>query len=576
MNKILIFVVVASSWVSVAAAGDNEWTQVGLTGAQVAALAVDPSSPSTLYAGTSAGIFKSVDWAQSWTNVNPSALATKLLVDPHSPSTVYAATAAGVLRSDDGGMSWAPKGLSDSIDTADALAMDPGATSTLYAVSRGGLFRSTDRGESWTHVGGGSLPRTGVAELAVGPDSTLFVSPKTFSILGWFQDGGRVWRNSLGGTGYWSVGMGLPFATYSGLAISGSPSSILFAATGDSLFRSLDDGVTFARVGVGLSFPLSSLTGDPSSGSVAYAGTPTGVSRTADGGQSWFPLGLLVRPATALAVDPSDSSNVYVGTDAGLYAIHRAGGPCASGPTTLCLNRERFQVETLWKTKDGRSGRGQAVPVTSDSGYFWFRTPTDVELAVKVLQGPAPERFWVFGGALTDVEYTIQVTDMQTGQTRSYHNAQGQMSSFADTSAFPVQQALRSTEIDAAVTSPAAGAAYLGQTAACAAGGTTLCLHDGRFQVDVSWQTRGGRQGAGQAVPLTTDTGYFWFFSDSNVELVIKVLDGRPINGHFWVFYGALSDVAYTITVTDTETGVANTYENPQGTLSSHGDTEAF
>ena len=58
--------------------------------------------------------------------------------------------------------------------------------------------------------------------------------------------------------------------------------------------------------------------------------------------------------------------------------------------------------------------------------------------------------------------------------------------------------------------------------------------------------------GKGQAVPLTGDTGLFWFFGNSNLELIVKVLDGRPVNGHFWVFYGGLSDVEYRITVTDT------------------------
>jgi hypothetical protein len=77
-------------------------------------------------------------------------------------------------------------------------------------------------------------------------------------------------------------------------------------------------------------------------------------------------------------------------------------------------------------------------------------------------------------------------------------------------------------------------------------------------------------------VPLTTDTGYFWFFNDANVELVLKVLDGSAINGHYWVFYSALTNVGYTITVTDTETGEVRTYPNPPGDFLSFGDTEAF
>ena len=76
--------------------------------------------------------------------------------------------------------------------------------------------------------------------------------------------------------------------------------------------------------------------------------------------------------------------------------------------------------------------------------------------------------------------------------------------------------------------------------------------------------------------PSPGDTGYFWFFDSANVELVIKVLDGRGINGHYWVFYGALSNVGYTVTVTDTQTGTVRSYENPSGTLASSADTSAF
>ena len=77
-------------------------------------------------------------------------------------------------------------------------------------------------------------------------------------------------------------------------------------------------------------------------------------------------------------------------------------------------------------------------------------------------------------------------------------------------------------------------------------------------------------------LPLTSDTSAFWFFDSSNIELVVKVLDGRPVNGHFWVFYGALSNVQYTITVFDTLTGESKTYNNPRGQLASVADTSAF
>ena len=92
----------------------------------------------------------------------------------------------------------------------------------------------------------------------------------------------------------------------------------------------------------------------------------------------------------------------------------------------------------------------------------------------------------------------------------------------------------------------------------------------------MSWRDFAGARGVGQAVRLTNETGYFWFFNADNVELMVKVLDGRQINNHFWVFYGALSNVEYTITVRDTVTGQTRRYTNPSGTFGSVGDTQAF
>ena len=90
------------------------------------------------------------------------------------------------------------------------------------------------------------------------------------------------------------------------------------------------------------------------------------------------------------------------------------------------------------------------------------------------------------------------------------------------------------------------------------------------------WKDFQGNQGAGHAVPLTADTGHFWFFGPDNVEVVLKVLDGREVNGHFWVFFGALSSVEYTLTVTDVQTGEVRTYRNPSGKLASAAYTDAF
>lgn len=112
--------------------------------------------------------------------------------------------------------------------------------------------------------------------------------------------------------------------------------------------------------------------------------------------------------------------------------------------------------------------------------------------------------------------------------------------------------------------------------AVCTPGPETLCLNGGRFEVKVTWKDFGGLTGSGKAVTQTADTGAFYYFSADNLEMMIKVLDGRQINGHFWVFYGSLSDVEFTLTVTDTITGVVKTYQNAAGTFASRGDIEAF
>ena len=114
-------------------------------------------------------------------------------------------------------------------------------------------------------------------------------------------------------------------------------------------------------------------------------------------------------------------------------------------------------------------------------------------------------------------------------------------------------------------------------SSACATPDRTLCLQDSRFRVDVTWHDpRSGRTGTASAIPQTSDTGAFWFFSPDNLELTVKVLDGRPVNGHFWVFYASLSDVEFTITVTDSVTGSKKTYHNPPYNLASKADTAAF
>ena len=120
--------------------------------------------------------------------------------------------------------------------------------------------------------------------------------------------------------------------------------------------------------------------------------------------------------------------------------------------------------------------------------------------------------------------------------------------------------------------------AFAPAASGCQDDATHLCLQQGRFPVAAAWQTAQATAGAAQAIRLTADTASFWFFSAANVEVVVKVLDGCALaRGHFWVFAGGLTNVQVQMTVTDTATGKARTYLNPQGTpFAPLQDTAAF
>ena len=96
----------------------------------------------------------------------------------------------------------------------------------------------------------------------------------------------------------------------------------------------------------------------------------------------------------------------------------------------------------------------------------------------------------------------------------------------------------------------------------------TLCLNDNRFAVTASYQeTPLGASVQATAVALTADTGYFWFFDPSNVELVTKVLNGCTVNDAYWVFAAGLTNLGVNLAVRDLQSGVLmKIYENPIGT----------
>lgn len=277
---------------------------------------------------------------------------------------------------------------------------------------------------------------------------------------------------------------------------------------------------------------------------------------------------------------------------------YQPAGTCQSSDTSLCLGDGRFRVSAHFDAGHGNAGTAHVVQLTPDTGYLWFFASSNVEVAIKVLNGCAlGGHYWVFAGGLTNVNVVMTVTDTKSGKSNTYTNPQGKaFQPIQDTSAFATCSTAAAATPEAAaprveeevqamnelVHAPAAQpwiGSQEGQTGAatCAPSSSALCLNGGRFRVSARFDAGGGSSGAAQVVQLTPDTGYLWFFGSSNVEAVVKVLNGCGLGGHYWVFAGGLTNVKVVTTVTDTLKQVTRTYTNPANTkFQPIQDTSAF
>lgn len=105
-------------------------------------------------------------------------------------------------------------------------------------------------------------------------------------------------------------------------------------------------------------------------------------------------------------------------------------------------------------------------------------------------------------------------------------------------------------------------------------------LHQGRFSVAVTWRVP-ARSGIGWVVPdpndPPVDAALFWFFAPENWELLVKVLDGCSLNGHWWVIGAAATNVEFGVFVQDNVTQKTWTHRNAPGVLApAFADVEAF
>jgi DNA-binding beta-propeller fold protein YncE len=339
---LLIFVLSSNSF------GDDRWISIGPEGGPVPALAINPQTPSILYAG-GGGAFKSTNGGANWFGINTGITNTSILavaIDPQTTDTLYAGTASGgVFKSTNGGGNWTAinTGLTDTL--VRALAINPQIPDTLYAGTEGGgVFKTTNGGMNWTAMNSG-LTSTLVRTLAINPQTTDTLYAGT--------DGG-IFKSTDGGTTWTDTGLTNPYdpdgPRVHTLAIDPQTPDTLYAGIGSGVFKSTNGGANWTTINTGLTNTyVHALAIDPQAPDTLYAGIGSGVFKSTNGGTNWFAIntGLTNTRIQFLAIDPQTPRILYAGTyGASVFKIRQQTIP-----------PEAYKFERMWGSQGVGNGQ---------------------------------------------------------------------------------------------------------------------------------------------------------------------------------------------------------------------------
>ncbi|GIV26966.1 MAG: glycosyl hydrolase [Bacteroidia bacterium] len=213
-NKIYVGTAAGGMWMS--NDGGNTWTTTtdNLGSLGVSDIAIDPTNPNIIYIATgdydagdtySIGVYKSTDGGLTW---NPTGLVYttnqqrrigRLLINPLNPTTVFAFTSGGIYRTRNGGSTWT---LVQSGNFKDG-EYKPNDTTIIYGVTSSGFYRSTNGGNSFTSISYGavgSIIRLSIAVTPANPNYVYLLASKND-----YGYGGVYRSTSSGATGTWSV-----------------------------------------------------------------------------------------------------------------------------------------------------------------------------------------------------------------------------------------------------------------------------------------------------------------------------------------------------------------------------------
>ena len=231
-------------------------------------------------------------------------------------------------------------------------------------------------------------------------------------------------------------------------------------------------------------------------------------------------------------------------------------------PYVLALREGAYLVSLEFQNPlSGAPQNALRWSLARESGGFWFFGEDNLEVLLKVIDGTATNGCqWVFAGSLSDVEYDYFVVETASGGLAHFANPLGTQASGGDievfcngTAVIPLLSGLEQP------TTP------------------ELALLGGRFRLTVEWASPwSGESGVAQAVPLSDESGLFTFFAPSNLEMAVKMVDGVAYNGHYWVYWTALSNLETLLTVEDLWSDRIRSFPKPGLAFGAGADILAF
>ena len=297
--------------------GGQTWQALaGLRSSRIESLALSPINPGTLAAGTSKGVFVSMDRGASWRGISRSddpemQDITALAFDPANTNVLYAGTPHLPWKTTDGGVTWhsISRGLIDDSDIF-SIRVDPNHPQLVFASACSGIYRSDSGGEAWVKIQGipGTHRRTHIIAEDPRHSDTIFAG----TTLGLFKspDGGKTWRHLSSEQVNWMV------------FDPGDPSTLYLATEFAGILKSTDSGETFRPMNEGFAnHRLSEITSDGKRlyASSTYEGLYGGVFVSSDGGLQWSlranEEALRGRNLHSLTATPAGAEEVFAASD---------------------------------------------------------------------------------------------------------------------------------------------------------------------------------------------------------------------------------------------------------------------